>query len=73
MACMKLVDYLAAEGMNRQEFARRIAVEPSTITRLISGERKPSVELAASIERETGGNVGLQDWAGDPDSKADAA
>jgi plasmid maintenance system antidote protein VapI len=70
---MKLAEYLTTKGINRQEFARRLSVEPSTVTRLINGERKPSVELAAQIERETEGNVGLQDWSAAPEPEPPSA
>lgn len=37
--------------------------ETSTITRIMRGERRPSINLAARIEAATGGQVSIKDFA----------
>lgn len=65
---MKLADWLAAQvpPMKQVEFRRRVGIGASHMSRLLSGERKPDVDLAAKIEDATGGAVGLKDWADTP-------
>lgn len=61
---MKLNEYLAAEEQSATNFAVAVGCEPSTITRLVKGERKPSAELAVRIERATLGKVTVHDLVG---------
>lgn len=42
-------------------FAKRVDVAHNTIRKIAYGQRQPSLELAALIERETGGEVTLSD------------
>ena len=57
MPGMKLSDYLSAAGQNATDFAAKIKCEPSTITRILKGQRGASVPLALKIEKATGGKV----------------
>lgn len=50
----KLADHLKATGKKPAALARELGVTPSTITRLVKGERKPSVTLAMKIASITG-------------------
>jgi transcriptional regulator with XRE-family HTH domain len=59
---MQLEAYLKERGISRSEFAQRLGVYPSTITRLIDGSRRPSGALLADIVRETDGAVNLSDF-----------
>ena len=54
---MKLSDYLERESLTASRFAAHLGVEPSTITRLINGERGCSLDLAIRIEHATDGEV----------------
>jgi plasmid maintenance system antidote protein VapI len=54
---MKLSAYLEREGVKPSQFAYRLGVEPSTITRLLSGERSCSLDMAIRIEEATDGEV----------------
>ena len=59
---MKLAQYLTDNRISQVEFARRIAVAPTTLHGLISGRRGPSVQVMAAIERETDGAVMARDF-----------
>jgi transcriptional regulator with XRE-family HTH domain len=62
MVGMKLSAWLSAHSLTRSEFARGIGVGPSTITRIINGEREPSGRLMATIHHFTGGEVTVSDF-----------
>lgn len=53
-----LRNHLEKSGKRPAAFARELGVTPSTITRILRGERKPSVELARRISKATGIAVG---------------
>lgn len=61
--CMTaLTAYLADKGEKISAFAVRIGRSPSTLTRVLSGERNPSIELARDIERGTGGEISAAEF-----------
>lgn len=64
-----LLNCLRDAGKTPAAFAKELGVEPSTITRIIKGERKPSVDLARRISDATG--VALADLR--PDIFGEAA
>lgn len=55
--------YLADNGLSCAAFARGIGANPSQISRIVSGERGPSVPLALAIAQGTKGTVSLSTWA----------
>jgi len=59
---MKLKTYLEKERMTASEFAERIGVFPSTITRAVKGEAMPSPKLMKQIMDATAGEVSPNDW-----------
>lgn len=59
---MKLETYLSENGIKPTAFATEIGVAPSTITRLLRGERSPRLELMQAIKRATGGAVTADDF-----------
>lgn len=63
---MKLSEYLTTSGQKATDFASKIECEPSTITRILRGERKPSVSLAVKIEEMTAGQVTPRDFIDAP-------
>lgn len=63
---MKLSEYLSAAGQTATDFASKVGCEPSTITRVLKGERKPSVPLAVKIEEVTAGQVTPRDFIETP-------
>jgi transcriptional regulator with XRE-family HTH domain len=55
---MDLRSYLEKRGITHREFAERIGVNQSTVTRLCAVDPPwPSRELLEAIARETGGKV----------------
>lgn len=59
---MKLEQYLRENNEKPVAFANRIEVAPSTVTRIIRGERTPRIDLIAKIQAATGGKVSAADW-----------
>ena len=49
-----LREYFERVNERPSAFAKRLGVEPSTVTRIMRGERRPSVELVKRIESITG-------------------
>ena len=54
---MTLADYLKSEGLRAGHFAKCLGVHASSISRLLSGKRAPSIELMQRIAKATGGVV----------------
>lgn len=52
-----LREYLEERGERLSAFAERIGRSPSTLSRVLSGHRNPSVGLARDVERGTQGHV----------------
>lgn len=61
-AIMKLATYLQNNDLTPSAFAARLKVPPSTITRLLRGERRPGIDLILKIKAETGGQVAPEDF-----------
>lgn len=59
---MKLEQYLRENDIKPVAFAISLEVAPSTITRILRGERSPRVELVAKIQKATGGKVTVDDF-----------
>lgn len=49
-------------GKKPSHLARRVGCSPSTITRIIRGERRPSVSFAEKVEQKTGGEIKALDF-----------
>ena len=62
---MKLNRYLETHRITPAEFARRLDMPASTITRLLSGERSPGLALLQTIHVATGGSVSPNDFLPD--------
>ena len=54
---MRLTDYLAREGLNASKFATRLGVPSSTVTRILTGARRPSWGVMQKISVATDGEV----------------
>ncbi|GJE13662.1 helix-turn-helix domain-containing protein [Methylobacterium longum] len=54
---MTLADWLKREGMTVVALAKELGRDPSFITRVKNGDAMPSIEVAAEIQRITGGEV----------------
>jgi len=59
---MKLETYLSERDIKPSAFAVEIGVAPSTITRILRGERSPGFDLVMRIQRATEGSVRAEDW-----------
>ena len=59
---MKLEAWLKETRRSPAQFARELGVEPSTVHRLIRGERKPSHEIMEKIAAGTAGAVRPDDF-----------
>ena len=57
-----LSEYLAANGITQQDFARRLGVAQSHISRLCRAAPTLSPELALRIDAETSGRVPVGVW-----------
>lgn len=58
---MKLKDYLDSNGLSGLDMSRLCKVTPQTIYRLINKKGKPSMKLAATIFKKTGGKVTVEE------------
>jgi plasmid maintenance system antidote protein VapI len=67
---MKLEQYLTEKNIKPAAFAASIDVAPSTITRIIRGERSPGLALAAKIKAATKGKVRVEDFLPSPEVAA---
>lgn len=59
---MTLDQYLTETNTKPVAFAASIGVAPSTITRILRGERSPGLDIISKIKAGTGGKVGAEDW-----------
>jgi transcriptional regulator with XRE-family HTH domain len=63
-ASSRLAAYLKERELSPADFAKAIGANRSQVYRLLTGERGPSVDLAARIEETSGGAIKAADWAG---------
>lgn len=54
---MTLAEWLKREGKTVVALAKELGRDPSFITRVKNGDAMPSIEVAAEIQRITGGEV----------------
>jgi len=59
---MTLSEYLDQNKKNASDFAALLGCETSTITRILRGERTPSLGMALRIEEKTKGLVTPKDF-----------
>lgn len=57
----KLRTYL--EGKKKGDFAQTVGVPASYLSQLLSGTRKPGLDIACRIETATNGAVTVHDWS----------
>lgn len=58
----KLASYMDRQGINDADFAAQIGRDRSMVNRLRRGIMRPTLDLAASIERVTEGAVPMRAW-----------
>ena len=64
----KLQAYLA--DRKKADFARMIGTSPSYLSQLLSGHRRPSLEMMRRIAAASGGFVDLNSWLPDANGGA---
>lgn len=60
-----LTEYMKSEraaGKNQAKVAARLGISRSYLSEIASGAKKPSLDVAVRIERETGGAVPATSW-----------
>ena len=58
---MKLKDYLRAKKLSQSQFAALIGVKDATVSRYLSGHRRPEWDVVDRIKAVTGGLVTADD------------
>jgi transcriptional regulator with XRE-family HTH domain len=58
----QLATHLKAAGTKRNEFARIVGISAPYLTQILSGLKRPSLDLAFRIETATGGVVPASCW-----------
>ncbi len=59
---MDLKTYLEETGEKQTDFAARVSTTVATISRIVGGTLRPSLDLAHRIERATNGRVPTEMW-----------
>lgn len=59
-------EFIRRSGRNRAAWADRLGISRSYLSDILNGNKIPSLELAAKIERATGGAVMASSWIVDP-------
>lgn len=62
MRCMTLYEWLKREGLTHADFAERIGLTQSSVTRYVTGSRVPRRETMIEIARATNGEVAPADF-----------
>lgn len=55
--------YLERHSESQAAFAARINSTPATVSRLVAGTLKPSLDLAYRIQEATAGEIAMDYWA----------
>lgn len=63
--------FLKRSGLSHRDFAKKVQVDPSIISRLTTGKMTPSLKLAAKIERTTQGEIRATSWINEDVRKGD--
>jgi predicted transcriptional regulator len=67
---MTLQEYLKAKELTPSAFAALIKSPPSTVTRLLKGQRSPRIDLMVKIKVATGGKVTPEDFVSEAAGRA---
>lgn len=57
-----LKQHLTSTGQSQRDFAAQIGIDPSYLSLLVSGKKRPSLEVAVRIETATSGAVTCASW-----------
>lgn len=61
-----LTTFLAETNTSQTKLSEVLGISRSHMSLIVSGERKPSLDLALAIERATDGAVPVSSWAANP-------
>lgn len=70
---MKLSDYIDGANLTRAEFAALIDVDEASLSRYISGSRRPNWDVLHRIRDATGGRVTANDFMNETVEEGDGA
>lgn len=70
---MTLGDWLQRQDMTQEAFAGLIEVEPATVSRYVTGQRRPTHKIMLRIFRVTNGAVSANDFLCDDESSSAVA
>lgn len=56
-------DFIRTSGQTRSQWADRLGISRSYLSDILNGNKRPGLDLALDIERETGGVVTVKSWA----------
>jgi len=66
----KLQKHLSDSGLAKSDFAKSIGISRGYLSDLMSGRRRPTLELAFQIQAETKGDVPAESWLNNPMKEA---
>ena len=66
----KLTTYLSETSTSQAKLSEALGISRSHMSLLVSGERKPGLDLAVAIERATDGAVPASSWVDEPQAGA---
>lgn len=66
----KLTTYLSETSISQAKLSDALGISRSHMSLLVSGERKPGLDLAVAIERATDGAVPASSWVDEPQAGA---
>lgn len=58
----KLLEWLEVNNLTQAQFAHAVRIGPSTLSKILSGESWPSIQLAGRISYATLGRIAMADW-----------
>lgn len=58
---MDFKTWLQLKGIHQKDMAAAIGIKPSSLSMILSGKTKPSLEVASTIEKLTNGEISRMD------------
>jgi transcriptional regulator with XRE-family HTH domain len=58
----RLVAFLERNQLTQSELARRAGLDPSTVNKIVNGQRIPDLRVAVALAVATGGEVAAESW-----------
>lgn len=69
----QLITHIKAAGLSRKDFAKSVGISAPYLTQILTGVKRPSLDLAFRIQDTTAGAVPAACWVShhEPSDKAD--